>query len=256
MYTKEKDTLMTVNKFNRLILIILFISFLCVIARSIHFIHTQQIGTANNTNQAIFLGLFFCLMIFLFIWKTFRWLDNLDEKKCFLFSLVIFLIMTGLFTAVSFSARVMQFADSTDVLDMAFYLNNHAEAAEDSPFIDYIGSFGNNYPVILLESFLIKCLRWLGFQDIGTVLTRLNVVVLLTAVVLTWLIVKETRGVRTAAKTAVVCILNPYLYLIVNWTYSMTYSLPVMMGIVYIVLRLKRVKKHLAELFWHLLKVC
>ena len=240
---------MIVNRFNRGILIILIISFLCVIAGSIHFIHTQQVGIVNNTNQAIFLGLIFCLMIFLLVWKTFRWLNYLNEKKCFLFSLIIFLIMTGLFTAVSFSARVMQFADSTDVLDTAFYLSNHTEAAEDSPFIDFIGSFGNNYPVILLESFLIKCLRRLGFQDIGTVLTHFNVVVLMTAIVLTWLIVRETRGVRTAAKAAVVCMLNPYLYLIVNWTYSMTYSLPVMMGIVYIALRLKRIKKTSTGIF-------
>ena len=142
-------------------------------------------------------------------------------------------------TAISFSARVTQLVDSIDVMDMAFYLRKHAEATEELPYIRYVGSFGNNYPVIFFESFLIKVLTWLGFHDVENVLNHLNVAVLMTANIFTWLIVKETQGIKAAAKTAILCLLNPYLYLLVNWTYTMTYSLPIMMGILYIMLRKK-----------------
>lgn len=233
---------MTLNKFNKGILILLFISFLCVTAGTIQYTHSLQLGTMNNSNQAIILVFVFCLMVFLIIWKVFYWLDNLNEKKCLFFSLLIILTMSGLFTAISFSARVTQLMDSIDVMDTALYLRTHAEATEAIPFISFVGRFGNNYPVILLESYLIKIITWLGFRDVEIALNHLNVVVLMTAVVFTWLIVKETRGIKTAAKALVVCLLNPYLYFIVNWTYSMTYSLPLMMGILYILLRLKKAR--------------
>ena len=233
---------MIINRFYKVIICLLIICFTCVLVGSINIIRSQTIGTTNNPNQSLLVGIAFCLLCFIIIWKSFRWLNTLNEKSCYLFSLIIMLLMTGVMTAISFSARVTQFVDSIDVMDTAFYLRKHAEATEELPYIRYVGSFGNNYPVILFESFLIRVLTWMGFQDVENVLNHMNVFVLMTAVVLTWLIVEETRGTRAAAKTAVVCLLNPYFYLLLNWTYSMSYSLPLMMGSLYIALRLKKVK--------------
>lgn len=233
---------MIINRFYKVIVCLLIICFTCVLIGSINIIRSQTIGTTNNPNQSLLVGIAFCLLCFMFIWKSFRWLNTLNKKSCYLFSLIIMLLMAGVMTAISFSARVTQLVDSIDVMDTAFYLRKHAEATEELPYIRYVGSFGNNYPVIIFESFLIKVLTWMGFQDVENVLNHMNVVVLMTAVVLTWLIVKETRGIRAAAKTAVVCLLNPYFYLFLNWTYSMSYSLPLMMGSLYIALRLKKVK--------------
>ena len=235
--------MLAINKFHKVIVSVLIVCFLCVFVGSIDTIRSQSVGLLTNTNLSILTGLAICLLCFLFAWKCFRWLDTLNEKSCFWFSMIVLTLIAGIFTVISFSARVTQFADAFDVIDTAFYLRGHTEATEELPYIQYVESFGNNYPVILFESFLIKTLAWLGFQDVGIVLTHLNIIVLMAAVVLTWLIVKETRGIRAAAKTAALCLLNPYLYLIVNWTYSMTYSLPIMMGILYIALRLKKAKK-------------
>lgn len=234
--------MITVNRFYRIIICLLVIGFICVLAGSIDSIRSQTIGISNNPNLNLLIGLTFCLISLLIIWKIFHWLDMLSEKGCLFFSIAILALMTGIFALVSFSARVSQFVDSIDVLDTAFYLRNHPEATEELPYIKYVGSFGNNYPVILFESFLIKILSGLGAHDIGDILNHLNILVLMIAVFLTWLIMKETRGIKAAAKTVTIFLMNPSLYLLVNWTYSMTYSLPIMMGILYIVLRLKRVK--------------
>ena len=233
---------MLINRFHKVIIYLLVICFICVFIGSIDNIQSQIIGTKINSNLSLLVGFSFCLICFILVWKSFHWLDNLNNKGCYAFSLIVLVLMAIAFSAVSFSARATQFSDAFDVIDTAFYLRTHVEATEELPYIQYVESFGNNYPVILFESFLIKILTWLGFQDVGIVLTHLNVVVLMSAIVMTWLIVKETRGIRAAAKTAVLCLLNPYLYLIVNWTYSMTYSLPIMMGILFIALRLKKAK--------------
>ena len=231
-----------INRLHKTIIYLLIICFVCVFVGSIDVVRSQNIGLLNNTNLSLLTGFTICLLCFLLVWKIYRLLDALSEKGCFWFSIIVLIFIAGIFTVVSFSARVTQFSDAFDVIDTAFYLRKHVEATEELPYIQFVESFGNNYPVILFESFLIKILEFLGFHDIEIVLMHLNIIVLMAAIVLTWLIVKETRGIKAAAKTAVLCLLNPYLYLIVNWTYSMTYSLPIMMGILYIALRLKKVK--------------
>ena len=233
------------SKFQRVIVFLLLICFACVFIGSVDIISSQTIGNSGNTNRSLLVGFALCGICFSLIYKSFYWLNTLNEKGCFLSSLVILFLMAGIMIAASFSARVMQFVDSYDVMDTALFLRKNAEATEELPYIKYIGSFGNNYPVILFESFLIKIIQWLKIQNSDIFLTHLNVVFILSAIVLTWLIIKETKGVKLATKMAVVCLFNPYFYLMVNWTYSMTFSLPIMMGIMYIALRLKKAEKRL-----------
>ena len=235
--------MIAINRFHKILICLLIICFACVAVGSVDIVGSQLSEISINSNLSLLIGLAFCLICFLVMWKTIRWLDTLYEKGCLWFSLIVLMLIAGIFTVVSFSARVTQFSDSFDVIDTAFYLRKHVEATEELPYIQYVESFGNNYPVILFESYLIKILDWLGFEDVGIALTHLNILVLMTAVALTWLIVKETMGIKAAAKTTVLCLLNPYLYLIVNWTYSMTYSLPFMMGILYVTLCLKKPTK-------------
>ena len=238
-----------INKFHRVILVLLFISFAFVFVGLIDTMQSLTIGNTNNTIRALPWGFAFFVICCLFVCKSFRWVDTLQNKECFAFVLIVFFLMTGIMIVSSFSARVMQFADAFDVMDTALFLRENAEATENLPYIKYIGSFGNNYPVILFQSFLIKILQWLNVENSERFLTHFNIFIILSAIALTWLIVKDALGIRAAAKTAVVCLLNPYFYLMVNWTYSMTFSLPIMMGILYIALRLKRNKNIISGIF-------
>lgn len=240
---KKNYIMVSVNRFFKVLVFVLLICFVCVFIGSIDIIRSQTIGTTNDTNRVLLWGLTFLLISLLLVCKIYRWLDKQTEKSCFIFSLVMLGLTAAIMVTVSFCARVVQFSDSYDVLDTAFYLRQNVVASEDLLYLKFVGSFGNNFPVILLESFIIKVLLLLGIQNCVGVVTHFNVVLLFSAVVLTWLIVKETRGMRAAAKTAVVCLLNPYFYLIVNWTYSMTFSLPIMMGILYVAVRLKKAEK-------------
>ena len=246
--------MVSVNKFYKVLIFILLICFVCVFIGSIDIIRSQTIGTTNDTNRVLLWGLTFLLIGLLLVCKIYRWLDKQNEKNCFIFSLAALGLTAGILTAVSFSARVVQFSDSYDVIDTALYLRKNVEATENLLYIPFVGSFGNNYPIILLESFIIKALLKMGVQNCIEVLTHLNVVLLFGAVVLTWLIVKETKGMRAAAKTVAVCLLNPCFYLIVNWTYSMTFSLPIMMGLLYIAICLKNEKKQGIGIFLALIE--
>ena len=230
-----------INKFHRVIIILLFVSFVFVCVGLIDTIQSLTIGN-NNGIRALPWSLTFCAICFLLICKCFRWLDTLQNKECFVFTLIIFFLITGIMIASSFSARVMQFADAFDVMDTALYFRKNAKVTDNLPYIKYVGSFGNNYPVILFQSFLIKIIQWLSIDNPERVLTHFNIVIILSAIGITWLIVNEVWGMRAAAKTAFVCLLNPYFYLMINWTYSMTFSLPIMMGILYIAFRLKKNK--------------
>ena len=235
---------MVVNWFHRSLLGILLISFIVVLGGSIELLRTQTIASKNAPDQMLLFGIVFCLLLFLLISKCFHWLNTKNDRSCLVFSIIVIILIFGLMTTISFSARVSQFVDAYDDLDAAIYLRDHSELAEDLPYIKLVGSFGNNYPFILLETFLMKTMQWMSIVDCIVVLTRLNVIILITTVIISWLIVKETRGIKAAAKSVFIWMLNPYLYLLVNWTYTMIYSLPFMMGMLYVAIRLRKTNKN------------
>ena len=231
--------MVVINKLHKIIISLLLICFVYILAGSVINISFQRIGIEEDLSLSLFSGFSFCLLVFLLTIKFSCWTEMLSGNACLVVSLFILALIAGIITLFSFSARVTQFSDSLDVMDSALYLSKHGKLSENLPYIKYVGSFGNNYPQILLQSYLAKSLIRLGSQDVENTLNHLNVIILITVILLTWLIVKETRGIKAATNTAFICLLNPYFYLIVNWTYSMTYSLPIMMGVLYITLRLK-----------------
>ena len=75
-----------------------------------------------------------------------------------------------------------------------------------------------------------------------------------------WLILKECVGIRAANKALILCTFNPIYYCLVFWIYSLTFSLPVMMGIVYVAIRIYKCidikkKEVLLEIFLGILIV-
>ena len=89
------ELIVVINRFYKIIICLLIICFTCVVMGSINIIRNQTIGATNNPNQSLLVGFAICLLCFLYVWKCFRWLNTLNEKRCYLFSLIIMLLITG-----------------------------------------------------------------------------------------------------------------------------------------------------------------
>ena len=90
----------------------------------------------------------------------------------------------------------------------------------------------------------------LGITDVLFPLYIANVMAILLAVVLLYMIVKEMLGIRAANKTLLLCTLNPIYYGLTFWSYTTTFSLPVMMGVMLFAIRCYKAKKIWSEILF------
>ncbi len=198
-----------INRFQRILLYFLIVFLLCVSIGTISLMATQTVGKTIDANVSLLLSLAISLVIILSIRKIWICIDSISEKWCYSVSAGAFACILILLFAFRASARVNLYVDSFDDFDTAIYLQSHSEVTEDLVHIRYIGSFGNNYTLILFEKLLVRIMLLAGIQKCLSAFSLLNIFVLLSSVILTWLIVKETQGLKPAAKTAVLCMLNP-----------------------------------------------
>ena len=242
------------NFFQRVSMYCLAMAVLVIAAGTVY--NLSGIGLGADTNYAfLFLfGLLVCVQLILLILGAFRLVDFCQER----FPKMEYAITAGLFLGMTLICVVLlcklhprPLTDSFDDLDEAMQLLKNGAATINDVHIGTIGIFGNNYLLIILFMFFYRIFAVFGVTDTLRVLETLyvmNLGFILLGIWLTWLIVKEQFGVRSANKALILCVMNPVYYGVLFWVYSLTYSLPIMMAIFYCSIRLYRTKKWYWEL--------
>lgn len=200
------------------------------------------------------LGLLLSVQLALLVLSAMRWLEKHPGQRAQrLFALAMFLVMAALSCLYVTSYRAIPPTDSLDDLDVAHTLLSSGVFTEDSPFIGTVGIYGNNYLLILLFMQVFRVLGLLGVTDTIPVFYAINTLAVWAGVVMLWRSVCLCGGIRRANKVLVLCVLNPVYYVLLFWIYSLTLTLPVMMGIVLVGIRLYRAKSIAAEAAWSVL---
>lgn len=189
-------------------------------------------------------ALFFSAQLALFIAALFRGIDRVGPdrrraQRCIAVALHALMLVVFLVFLRAF-AKVRPTTDSFDDLETAWYLYKHGTVDRDFVHAKYVAVYGNNYFLILLFARCYQLMDALGIRDALSPFYYVNVLAMMAAVHLTWRFVKETRGICAANRTLALCALNPLYYGLTCWVYSLTLSLPVTMGILYLGLRLRR----------------
>lgn len=199
-----------------------------------------------NTNQYIIVAfiIFLCIQLFLLISAIFNYIDgiNKQEKKQYFFTVVVFLIMLSIFLILFFNIHPRPTTDSFDCLDEAMYLLKYGAVTDDNFHIRLMSIYGNNYLLVIIFKCFYQLFSFFGITDFLTPLYIINILSILFSIFIIWIIVKECLGIAQANKTLVLCALNPVYYGIMFWIYSLVWSLPIMMGIVYVGIKLYRSK--------------
>lgn len=77
-----------------------------------------------------------------------------------------------------------------------------------------------------------------------------NALNIMVSVAFLYATVLACRGLMVANRLLVLCALNPLYYGLVCWVYSLTFSLPIMMGSLYVGLRIHRAKGKASAVAW------
>lgn len=248
----------------RILFAVMGVVFLIITLGCLYNFSQVDLGDSNNTPVLFAFGVIVALQLFVIIRALFRLVDKIEydasKKSHYLIPVVCFCIMAVVFIILMCVMQPRPITDSYDDLDTAAWIASHGAVDVDNYHIKYMGAFSNNYTLTLIFAVILKVLPFLQMSGILMVLTLMNAVAILVAIFLMWLILKECVGIRAANKALILCTFNPIYYCLVFWIYSLTFSLPVMMGIVYVAIRIYKCidikkKEVLLEIFLGILIV-
>lgn len=181
--------------------------------------------------------IFLCAALFL----IFRLLKRLDDRGLKRAALLCILILAAGQLLLLLLFRPMLRYDPLKTFDMAVeMLKTHAvsETYEGG----YFARYTNNYPIVLLTYWFLSVLSKFGLPQSSFMpaVQLVNVICITGSAWLGYLIVKELKGRRKAVFYLTVCVLCPLSYVWAGFFYTTTCSIPCLMGILYLYLRMPK----------------
>lgn len=201
---------------------------------------------------SVALGVLLALMLALLVWYLFGRIEAHAEdhvwQRCLTGALFVLMALVMVCMLVFIAPRPM--TDSFEDIDAAMYLVQNGTMDDGFGYIDHVAAYANNQLFVVLLAGLFRMLLACGVSDVLVPLMALNVGAILAGEFVFWLVVRDCHGTTSANRFLALCALNPLYYGLACWLYTMTYSLPIMAGIVYAALRIWRAPTRRVAVGW------
>lgn len=190
----------------------------------------------------VIVSIFLCMLFFCISLQ----LKLLNKKKIFSFQIILWtvLLIGQIWLICNFD--VNQVTDAYMIHDQARAI---ADGIQDKIDVttSYFRIYGNNnFSVIFLIAFY-KLIHVLGISGESNILLGvLDLVCIDLSIFFLWRTSKLLKGSGFATKILLISVMNPFSYVILYWSYTLVYSLPLTMGIVYLAVCVD--KKQLSDL--------
>lgn len=190
--------------------------------------------------QALFIlafGLLLCAALVL----LYRLVKGLSEKNQKRLGLILFLILALGQLGFLMVIRPQLRYDPLKIFDMAIeMLRTHTISGTYET--GYFARYTNNYPLTILTYWFLRLLQGVGVPKSGfqVAVQLVNVVCILGSVWLGYLILEEVKGRTEAVFFLGVCALCPLSYVWAGYFYTANCSMPFLMGILYLGIRIRK----------------
>lgn len=239
------------NIFQKAVMIFFTACFIWTGAGTISLISTVHIGSSRYNGSIFFLAIFLLVLLLLLLYRAFLWIKlHPDDRTQNIISGVLFGIMAVLFLVMltGFDANLRN--DAYQDADTACYLTDHDHVPVDNKHPGELLSFGNNYFFIFMTSRIIQVLFALGITEPVIYLQTINAVFMMAGAFFTWLLARELSGRVFANQVLLMCVFNPLFYGFTFWYYSNSLSIPIMMAIPFVCLKLYKSRTLYMRLIW------
>lgn len=172
-------------------------------------------------------------------------LNKLKEQALGRLALVCIVLLIIGQLAFLLLIRPMLRYDPLKVFDMAIeMLKTHTISGTYET--GYFARYTNNYPITILTYWFLLLLSKCGIPDsmFMPAVQLMNIACITSSIWLGYLILKELKGRRTGVLYLIVCVISPLSYVWAGYFYTATLSMPFLMGILYLYLRLTKVRTY------------
>lgn len=180
---------------------------------------------------------------------VYRFLKKLEDPALGKLALVCIVLLAAGQLAFLLLIRPMLRYDPLKVFDMAVeMLNTHTISGTYET--GYFARYTNNYPITILTYWFLLFLSRCGIPDslFMTAVQLVNIACITGSAWLGYLILKELKGRRSGVFYLIICVLCPLSYVWAGYFYTATLSMPCLMGILYLYLRLSKAKSALRRI--------
>ncbi len=208
----------------------------------------SQLVNLPNVEESVsslmgFAGIFVLIQLILLVIFLFRLIEKIALEKQNIITIIVLALMSLIFVFLICKFHPVQGTDAFDDLDTAMHIAKNGPVDMDV-IHGCIKVFGNNNLMILMFAGYFRILMAIGFT--GNVLIPLYVMNAMLMVFSSWLAyatVKRIFEKKTANKVLILLALNPLYYFYIFWIYSPIFSVPIMIGILYLGVRFVKTEK-------------
>lgn len=186
----------------------------------------------------ILVGVLFLLAALLLIWRFLKQMEEKGLKRTALLCMLVLFLGQILFLAV---IKPMLRYDPLKTFDMAVeMLRTHTISGTYET--GYFARYTNNYPLTILTYWFFLLLSRLGIAEslFMPVVQIVNIACITGSIWLGYLIARECKGRRIAVFYLILSVLCPLSYVWAGFFYTTTCSMPCLMGILYLYLRIRK----------------
>jgi hypothetical protein len=186
----------------------------------------------------ILVGIIFLCAALLIICRLLKRLDQRKLKLTALLCMVILVLGQLIFLAV---VQPMLRYDPLKTFDMAVeMLRTHTISGTYET--GYFSRYTNNYPMTILTYWFLLLLSKCGVAEslFMPAVQLVNIACISVSIWLGYLILRELRDQKTAVFYLVICVICPLSYVWAGFFYTTTCSMPCMMGVLYLYLRIPK----------------
>ena len=179
-------------------------------------------------------GVFLIAQLFLFFAGMFRAISHLSDKQQKVLTAVMFSIQFLLMGAFLSCLSPQPMVDSLADIDTAYYILQNGPVPKDYTHFELMSPFGNNYLFVLELTALMKVMQVLGLTNLLLGLRIINVLAIELSLLFMWMFFKDAKDVATANKALLISTFCPVLYCYSIWVYTVTFSMPFLMAVLYV----------------------
>lgn len=197
------------------------------------YIESDFLTNLGDTGYMLLLILASLLLLLILAFASLA-IDRLTKSGLRVLVILLFLVMLFNMAVILVNFDALDRLDAFYVIDKARYLANNPEKAVSIKQLygKYFSYYPNNH---LLVAFFASCFRLLdrfGVQNQYRALSVFNAACIYLANVIAYRIALKNKGERFAAKALVLLTLNPVSYILAEYVYSTTLSIPLLLAII------------------------
>ncbi len=191
----------------------------------------------NITTHPEYIFWFVTILIFLLVVVIFKFINKWNNKKKRILKYALIGTLLLIQTILILDIHPIFVTDSYRVIDQGMAIADGLDKIVDYNSTFYFQIYSNNNLFLLIVIMLSKIFNFSNY------LVLFNTIFIDLAVFLTYKVAQKLKDDNFALKVLVLSVINPLNYFFIFWPYTNTFSWPFIIGIIYLALLIKDLRK-------------